>query len=248
MNESPNGITQLLRTSESGFSNLINQRVESVRGYPMFSGIPLADCAHIVRLAHERHYARATTIFFEGDAVQQVFLLTSGCVKFYKSNPDGCEVILRLIGPGDSFNAGPCMKCPAHCSTARTVERSSALVWETKTFETIVKQFPALYINIWSDLQQHLDELEERFREISSENVALRLSSQLVRLLTQVGKQSNGHVEIALSQRELAQLTGSSPFTVNRLLCRWESLGIVKPRREALLVLNVPALVEISRS
>ena len=54
-------------------------------------------------------------------------------------------------------------------------------------------------------LERRLNELEVRFREISTEKVAPRLSSQLVRLLDQVGKRSEGHVEIALSRRELAQ-------------------------------------------
>jgi len=96
-------------------------------------------------------------------------------------------------------------------------------------------------------LERRLNELEVRFREISTEKVAPRLSSQLVRLLDQVGRQADGHVEIALSRRELAQLTGTTLFTVSRLLCSWESRGIVSARREAVLVHNVPALRDLSR-
>jgi hypothetical protein len=37
-------------------------------------------------------------------------------------------------------------------------------------------------------------------------------------LINHVGKQADGHIEIALSRRELAQLTGTTLFTVSRLL------------------------------
>jgi CRP-like cAMP-binding protein len=101
--------------------------------------------------------------------------------------------------------------------------------------------------NIAHLLERRLNELEVRFREISTEKVGSRLSSQLVRLLTQMGKQADGHVEIALSRRELAQLTGTTLFTVSRLLCQWETQGIVSARREVVLVRDVSALEQLSR-
>jgi CRP-like cAMP-binding protein len=89
--------------------------------------------------------------------------------------------------------------------------------------------------------------MDTRFREISTEKVAARLSSQILRLLKQVGKRINGYVEISLSREELAQLTGTTLFTVSRLLCQWELQGKVSARRETVIVHNVQALVEISQ-
>jgi len=237
-----------LRTSTWNFNNIVNQRVQSVRCFPLFSEISLEDCAKIVSPAQERNFQRGKTIFFQGDTVQQVLLLTSGSVKLSQFSPDGQEVILRLVGPGETISAESCTKCVAHCSTARSLERSTALVWEAKTFEAVAERYPILRRNIGCDLQRIMNQLEERYREICTQKVGPRLSSQMVRLLTQVGKKSDGHVEISLSRRDLAQLTGTTLFTVSRLLSQWEDLGIVRPRREAVMVLNVNALVNISRS
>ena len=237
-----------LRATNWDFRNILNQRAESVRLFPLFAEISLDDCSQIVAPAQERRFQRGKTIFFQGDTVRQVILLTSGSVKLSQFSPDGQEVILRLIGPGEAVSAESCTKCTAHCSTARTLERTSALVWEAKSFEAVTERFPMLQRNFWCEIQRIMSQLEERYREMCTQKVAPRLSSQLVRLLTQVGKPSNGHVEISLSQRELAQLTGTTLFTVSRLLSQWEEKGIVRPRREAVLVLNVPALVDMSRS
>jgi CRP/FNR family transcriptional regulator, nitrogen oxide reductase regulator len=235
-----------VRTSHRDFRNILAQRAESVRKLPLFSGISPDDCAQIVATAHERNFHRAKTIFFEGDPVKYVFLLISGCVKILQFCPNGDEVILRLIGPGECLGVESLAQ-HTHGSTARTIMRSSALVWEARQFEAVAQRFPALRRNISHVVQRLLNQLEERYRDISTRKVAPRLGTELLRLLPQVGKPSDGHVEIALSRRELAQLTGTNLYTVSRLLCQWELLGIVEPRRQAVLVLDVPALVNLSQ-
>lgn len=248
MDANSNLAVKPLRAANWDFRNILNQRAESVRRLPLFAELSLDDCAQIVGLAHERNFPRAKTMFYEGDPVQQVYLLTSGCVKVSQFSPNGHEVILRLIGPGESLSTECHVRCSIHCSTARTVERSTALVWEAKQFEAVAERFPALRRNVSCGLQRLLSQMEERYREIATQKVAPRLSSELVRLLTQVGKKSDGYVEISLSRRDLAQLTGTTLFTVSRLLCQWEVQGIVRPRREAVHILDVPALIDLSRT
>jgi CRP-like cAMP-binding protein len=239
------------RPQSVDINNVMAQRAASVQSFPLFSGIPLADCIRIVSSSQDRRFARRQTIFFEGDSIRQVVLLTSGCVKITQFGANGQEVILRLHGPGEIVGAlgvSPCrVKCEEHCSTARMVQASTALVWEATQFEAVCERFPLLRRNTAHVLERRLRELEERFREISTEKVSPRLSSELVRLSRQMGRPANGNVEISLSRRELAQLTGTTLFTVSRLLCQWEVRGIVSAKREAVLVRDIPALVDLSQ-
>ena len=234
------------RAPSRDFRSILRQRAQSVAKFPLFLDIPLEDCEKIVGIAQERNFNRGKTIFFQGDSIQQVLLLTSGSVKLSQFSTDGQEVIVRLVGRGDLVNAEGHAKCATVCSTAQATERSTALAWEARHFETAAERFPILRRNISSNIQRVMHQLEERYREVCTQKVALRLSNQLLRLLESVGKESGGHVEIALSQRDLAQLIGTTLFTVSRLLCQWELRGIVKPRRESVLVLDVQALVELA--
>ena len=68
-----------------------------------------------------------------------------------------------------------------------------------------------------------------------------------MRLAKQVGTKTEGHTHIYLSRQELAQLTGTTLFTVSRLLCRWETQGIVSAPREAVRIHDLPALQELSQ-
>lgn len=225
----------------------LKRKAASIQASQPFSDIALADRMAIVANAQEKQYGRRHTLFFEGDPVRQVILLLSGCLKVSQLGTNGQEVILRLNGPGDVLGgAGRCAKCE-HCSTARTMQASSALVWESNDFDAMLERYPVLRRNIAHLLERQLNELEVRFREVSTEKVGARLSSQLTRLVAQVGRPMDGGVEVSLSRRELAQLTGTTLFTVSRLLSQWEADGILAARREAVLVLNAAALKVLSR-
>jgi CRP/FNR family transcriptional regulator, nitrogen oxide reductase regulator len=248
---------QLLRGSSFGVrpsgpcqfvGSAVQRRAEAVQHFPLFSNIPNAECREIVSAAHEREFLRRQTIFLEGDPVRHIILLTSGCAKTLQCGQNGSEVILRLSGPGDLVGTISTCMPGQHCSMARTMSASTALVWDFNSFEAATERFPILRRNAVQILSKRLHEMEERYREISTEKVAGRLSHQLVRLLNQVGREVDGAVEICLSREELAQLTGTTLFTVSRLLSDWDERGIVSTRREAVSVHNMKALRELGES
>ena len=178
--------------------------------------------------------------------MRQIVLLTSGCAKIMQIGLNGTEVILRLNGPGEALGMAASGAQAQHSSSAQMLSASTALVWEIDTFESLAERFPALRRNTTRILCKRLEELEERFREISTEKVAARLSHQIVRLLNQVGRRVNGAVQINLSREELAQLIGTTLFTVSRLLSDWDEQGIVSARWQSVTVKNLEALVELS--
>ncbi len=227
-------------------SSLLKRRVESVQRFETFSEISAADSTVIVAESQEVHFQRHSSIFKEGTPATQVALLLSGCLKAKQAGTNGSEVILRLNGPGDLLGTAGNRRDSRHWYTAYAVQASTILLWEMGNFESLVKRFPLLQRNIASSLERQLNEMDIRFREVSTEKVASRLSNLLVRLVKQVGKRVDGYFEVALSRRDLAQLTGTTLFTVSRLLCQWETQGIVSARREVVLVHNIAALMELS--
>jgi hypothetical protein len=83
--------------------------------------------------------------------------------------------------------------------------------------------------NVGQILSNQLSELEERFREIATENATKRLALVVLRLVTNVGRKVGTGIEISLSRDELAQM------------------GIVIPGRGSITVCNLPSLeLEIS--
>lgn len=226
----------------------ISQRTDWARRLPIFFGLTPAECRAIVAAACETKFSRSHTVFIEGDPCRQVLLVLSGCVKVTQLGASGCEVILWVCGSGELVGALESSSGSNNLVTARTAEPTTALEWDAPSFETICDCYPIIRRNTARLLGLRLQELEDRFREISTQKVVPRLSQQLIRLSNQLRQHTNGRPEINLSREELAQLTGTTQFTVSRLLCQWGRLGIVSSRRHGVVVLKVQALKELSEA
>jgi CRP-like cAMP-binding protein len=226
------------------------RKVRLVQHSPLFANIPPADCQEIVSAASESEFSRRDIIFLEGDPIRHVTLLTSGSAKVIKLGENGTEVILRLAGPGDVVEGTGLPAQARHWSMAQALSASTALIWEASAFQALADRFPALRRNILNVVAERLQELEARYREISTERVATRLSHQLLRLSNQLGHRVNGNgaLKINLSREELAQLTGTTLFTVSRQLSEWKERGLLTPGRECVYVHNIQALREFAES
>jgi CRP/FNR family transcriptional regulator, nitrogen oxide reductase regulator len=216
-----------------------------VQYFTLFANISLEDRSLIVNEARERLFSRGQIFYAEGDDMRQVVLLISGCAKIVQCSQNGFAVILRLCGPGELVGTLGIPKQARHRSTPQAVSSSSALVWESSVFESLSQQFPSLRLNVAYILYKQLEDIEDRFREISTERVAPRLSRQICRLVEQIGFRSSDSVEIHITREELAQMIGTTLFTVSRLLSEWDRQGIVTTRREGFSVNNLKALAEL---
>lgn len=228
------------------WGGVVDRRLAVVRQFALFANVSPSDCASVVSAAQERQFSRRQTIFAEGEPASQIWMLTSGCAKVTQLTQCGGEVILRLNGPGELMGVFAGSSEGMHPSTARAVNVSTTLVWDAPVFEGMLERSSALRRNLAHILSERLREMEERYREISTERVASRLSSQLVRLHGKIGNQQMDGVELTLSQHELAQLIGTTLFTVSRQLAQWEQRGILRTRREAVVICDLPALMDVS--
>jgi CRP-like cAMP-binding protein len=212
----------------------------------LFSGILPEDYGRITSAARVTRFTRGEMLYIEGDPVEQVLVLTSGAVKITQLGAVGTEVILRFGVAGDVLGAVGLFSSRRHGTTAQAFRPCGALVWDTNAFKGLVERFPILHQNMARILGEDLLELEERFREVATEKVGPRVARQLVRMLGKIGRPVNGGVEIPLSREDLAQMTGTTLFTVSRLLSAWGALGTVRPGREAVAVCDVESLRAIS--
>lgn len=184
----------------------------------------------------------------EGEPIARMFLVDSGWVKTTKLSASGEEVIVGLSGPG-TFVTGLGLRPGAPSpSTAQVLESGHVLVWDAHKLENFCERFPVLRRNAANILAERLSRLEQRFHELATEQVPARLASLLLQLGGQLGSRVGGAVRICLSREELAQMTGTTLFTVSRLLSQWHERGIVHARRRAVFILDLSILLTIAQA
>ncbi|HEY3705855.1 MAG TPA: Crp/Fnr family transcriptional regulator [Terracidiphilus sp.] len=198
----------------------------------------------IATSASVRIFDRHDFLFMQGQTGHRLMLIQSGTVKLTQLSSGGEEVILWMTGEREpiGFMLDPVEgKCRYTCS-AQAMEKVCAVVWEYERFQVFLDQFPRIRANMNSILFARLEELQERFREIATERVAKRLAMALLRLSRQVGRPHQAGIQVQLSRAELAQLVGTTLFTISRILSKWDEEGIVLARREAVVVCNTAFL------
>ncbi len=161
---------------------------------------------------------------------------------------DGHEVILRFVGPGEAVAALALFEGAAYPLTASAVSESLLLAWHRDVLQELVQHHPPLAVNAMRLLSERLREVQERFRELATERVAQRVARALLRLVRQAGRRAEDGVliDMPLSRQDLAEMTGTTLYTVSRTLSEWESRGILESGREKVLVKRPHALVAIA--
>ncbi len=244
----PQESDSFLGCSRPAVPHTILDGLSYVRQSSVFEGLSPAEIAPIASSSQARKLVRGETLFREGEPVRHVSLLCSGRMKVTQLGPGGHQVILRLKVPGDIVSELGLPLDSVHSSSAEALEPSQILLWSLATFHDLSDRFPLLHRNIARLLAGRLQQLEERFRELATEQVAPRLARTLVRLLQHVGRPTEGAVRVDLSRDELAQMTGTTLFTVSRLLSQWEECDIVHATRGAVVVQDVRRLAELTES
>ena len=211
----------------------------------LFTGLTERECTEVVSCGRARTFARNQLLYVQGQPVNSLILLQSGSVKHTQLSANGEEVLLWMSASGEALNLQTEATSRGHSCSARAMEQCKALVWDYTRAQALLVQYPQIAENIGQILAGRLKELEERFREIATEKVATRLALALLRLVKQVGKVSHEGTQVFLSREELAQMTGTTLFTVSRILSTWAEQGFVVPRREAILVSNPKGLESV---
>jgi CRP-like cAMP-binding protein len=91
-------------------------------------------------------------------------------------------------------------------------------------------------------------DLQRRYQELATERVERRVARTLLRLTRQAGKGVPEGVllDLPLSRQDLGDLTGTTLYTVSRILSRWEQDGLITTGRERVIVCKPHGLVAIA--
>lgn len=188
--------------------------------------------------------------FFQGDPATYFYVLVTGRAKLLQTNPAGQQVNLRTINEWQMFGAlGAVRENAEYPATAQALEPSTALAIESSFLKELMQTRPHLSQNLMQLMTGYIMEMQERYRELATEKVERRIALTVLRLAAQVGKRTNSKdmmVELPLTRQDVAEASGTTIFTVSRVLADWERRGLVEAGRERVLIRNPHGLVQIS--
>lgn len=188
--------------------------------------------------------------FLQGDPAEYLYVLTSGQVKLLQSNPNGQQVNLRTIQPWQMFGAlGAVRSVALYPATAQALEDCTALAIKSSFMHEMMESRPYLSFDLMKLMTSYIQEMQARYRELATERVEQRIAHAVLRLASQIGHRIENDtpiIELTLSRQDLAEMTGSTLFTVSRTLSDWDQKGLIETGRERIRIKNPHELVRIA--
>jgi CRP-like cAMP-binding protein len=153
-----------------------------------------------------------TVLFHEIEPGEAMYLLARGRVSLHKLSPDGREIVIKVIKPGEVFAEAILFEMKFYPVTA--VALTDILVFKLLRRDLLALLGQADFRNDFiAMLLRKQRYLADKIQQLTSQDVEHRLRAFL---LEQYGEQARIHAEI--NKKQLAAAIGATPETLSRLL------------------------------
>jgi CRP-like cAMP-binding protein len=203
-----------------------------------------ADAAELRGLGRRRTYRAGDTLFLELDAGSEILVVVQGRVKLSRLTADGHEAVLGIREPGDLLGEMAAIDETVRSATATALEPVEALAMRSAEFLAFLERRPAAGVVLLRMLSRRLRDADLKRLEYLSTDTVGRVCARLVELCDRFGtRDADGvHIDVHITQEELAGWTGSSREAVVKALRTLRTLGWIATGRGGIIVLDLDAM------
>jgi CRP/FNR family cyclic AMP-dependent transcriptional regulator len=196
---------------------------------PLFAALPVDILDDILVKATERLVRRGQLVFQKGDEGSYMVAVLSGRVRISATSSEGRELTLNMIDAGEVFGEIALLDGKPRSADATAIEDSKLIMVERRNFLPYLASNNDLALRIIDVLCERLRATSETLGNFAMLDLPGRLARRLLTLASEYGKSSNGriHIDIRLSDTDLARFVGCTRETVNKQMRTWEDAGIV---------------------
>jgi len=223
-------------------------KIDLLRNSSIFKGLENVELDAVLGAATHAQMDNGAFFFMAGEPAQKAFVLLSGKVKLVQVTADGQQVILGYLVPGRVYGIISILKKVTYPVSAQAVGQSSALGWDHQTLNHLMEQYPRIALNAMRIMAGQIREFQNTVRDLSTKRVEQRIARAVLRLARQTGRRVEAGVliDLPLSRQDLAEMTGTTLYTVSRVLTEWESHNLVQSKRQQVTILNLHGMVQIA--
>jgi CRP-like cAMP-binding protein len=212
----------------------------------LFQGVSPEKLKALAERALYRTYKAGEMFIGDTDPAHAFYVIMTGQVKLYKSSPEGREQTLNLLGPGDPFGMCTAFAIESFPANAMALEESGILLIPGPVMEAVAMKEPRLLVNIIQILSNRLRESMSLIESLSLMEIPQRLASFLIHTPTREGGKETNQLELAITQRELAKILGSTPEALSRALRKMSDTGLLQVDGRSIRILDRESLGELA--
>jgi CRP/FNR family cyclic AMP-dependent transcriptional regulator len=207
--------------------------------WSLLASLPEIEREQLLARTRRRTYARNEVLVREGDPSDSLHLVEEGRLAVRVGTAAGDTAMLNVIGPADWFGELSLLGAGAPTRTATVValETATTRALTATAFAELRQRHPATGELLLTLLSRRVEELSSRLVEVMYDSLDRRVYRSLLHLVRLYGDGDPTHpVTVRLTQEQLAGLVGSTRSSVNEILQKLASVGVVELGRGRIVV------------
>jgi CRP/FNR family cyclic AMP-dependent transcriptional regulator len=190
------------------------------RKFALFAELDDRELAAIAAVAKSRRYAKDDVVFHADESGDIFCLIKEGQVKVTMISPEGKEIILSMMGPGDFFGEMSLLDNEPRSATVIATEALEVVtIWRSDFLQLLSENF-TITKKVLQELSRRLRNASNRIESLATMDVYGRLARFFLDLARENGKVlDNGYVAVTRpTHQSIANMIGTSRETVSRLI------------------------------
>ena len=176
-----------------------------------------------------------------------MWAVKEGVVHIVKSAPDGREIVLEVIPPGELFGAVVALENRPYPAAAVAAEESVVWRMPASLARELCLKHPTLRAAILDQVASRLRSAHERLRSLALERVEQRLARMVLTLAEKIGHRRESVTVLSVTRQELADMIGTTVETTIRITSKWQHAGIVRSSRNEIGLIDLSTLKKIAQ-
>jgi CRP/FNR family cyclic AMP-dependent transcriptional regulator len=215
---------------------------------PLFEGLGQTELNWIASRAHRRLFTSGKDIITAEQPGEAVYIILHGTVKIHIEQSDGRDVILSILGAGDTLGEMSLLDSAGRSASAISLEDSLLLWMDKVAFQQMLKEFPPVALNLIRILSARVRLDNELIQALATMDVYGRVARQLLAFAEKYGENAEGEsvlIPVHLTQSDIADLVGASRKRVNQVMVFFREQELVSITAAGkLVVLNRSGLAK----
>lgn len=230
---------------ESGANHLLG----FLKNQTFFGGLPDKALESLARRGHVRAFPKGTVIYRCGEPGGSLMVIVSGRIKIANTSPDGKEVVLNFLGPGDINGEIAVLDGRERTANAIALEDTKVLSIYARDVIPALTAHPEALLEITRMLCEKL-RVASAIVEDSTREMRSRAARGLLRLAQQHGRVTKHgiRIDLVLSQHDLGNYLNVSRANVSRELRHLKDANVIMLDGEHILIIDERGLSDIAES
>ena len=193
------------------------EKTKIIQKTHLFENITEESRKNLAAICLDKTINKKEILFMEGDKGYSLYILVDGNIQLFKTTPEGREVVIKVIKPGEIFGEVILFEEDRYPVSAVALKKSRVYLIPKHQFTCLLGN--ELFRNDFiKTLMKKMRYLTRQIRYLTNHDVEERL---FMFLNEQFG--DSKQINISLSKKDVANAIGATPETLSRLLLRLKS-------------------------